>query len=427
MHEGHISADGAQLYDPVVGDGPPIVVVHGGPDFDHYYLLPELDRLADSFRLVYYDQRGRGRSAGACGAGGGQHRLGDRGPRQRSAPSGSDSIAVLGHSWGGVLAMEYATRHPDRVSHLILVNTAPASAEDWRSCLRQATPGSAAGLVTSSGCRRSHRAPAYKAGNLEAEAEYYRIHFSAALRRPEYLEQVIARLRAHFTETSVLTARAIEQRLYDETSSSDGYDLIPKLQALDIPTLVTARRERLRSRGSRRPHRGVDAARAPRSCSRSVATSRISKRRTQCTSTSRPCSRAADSLLLVATDRPQPGYPRVDAQADRDRRGSRRRNGALRRARRRRIHGQAAAPVVSLHPFAVAGTGFRAGEHMRVTVRAEGAVGAQIGRRGRPRPIGVRFRAMTLGDCPTYLVSATGNKGSRAGLRSVPRPCGADR
>ena len=33
-------------------------------------------------------------------------------------------------------------------------------------------------------------------------------------------------------------ARAIERRLYDETWDSDGYDLIPRLQPLDIPTLV---------------------------------------------------------------------------------------------------------------------------------------------------------------------------------------------
>jgi pimeloyl-ACP methyl ester carboxylesterase len=39
-------------------------VLHGGPDFDHGYLVPELDELAESSRLVYYDQRGRGRSAG---------------------------------------------------------------------------------------------------------------------------------------------------------------------------------------------------------------------------------------------------------------------------------------------------------------------------------------------------------------------------
>jgi hypothetical protein len=36
---------------------------HGGPDFDHSYLLPELDRLSDAFHLFYYDRRGRGCSA----------------------------------------------------------------------------------------------------------------------------------------------------------------------------------------------------------------------------------------------------------------------------------------------------------------------------------------------------------------------------
>jgi hypothetical protein len=45
-----------------VGRGLPIIVLHGGPDFDSEYLMPELDRLADLGRLVYYDQRGRGRS-----------------------------------------------------------------------------------------------------------------------------------------------------------------------------------------------------------------------------------------------------------------------------------------------------------------------------------------------------------------------------
>ena len=60
--EGHVPTAGARLYYRAIGQGPPIIVLHGGPDFDHHYLLPEMDRLADSFRLIYYDQRGRGRS-----------------------------------------------------------------------------------------------------------------------------------------------------------------------------------------------------------------------------------------------------------------------------------------------------------------------------------------------------------------------------
>jgi proline iminopeptidase len=134
--EGHVLTDRARLYYRVTAEGAPIIVLHGGPDFDHHYLLPEMDRLADSFRLVYYDQRGRGRSAG------------DVQPEEVSLASeighldavrrhfGFDSVAVLGHSWGGVLAMEYASRHPEHVSHLILVDTAPASAEDWQAFRR---------------------------------------------------------------------------------------------------------------------------------------------------------------------------------------------------------------------------------------------------------------------------------------------------
>src|SRR5713226_6323268 len=61
--ESRIPVGQASLYSREVGRGQPIIVLHGGPDFDHGYLLPDLDRLADAFRLIYYDQRGRGRSA----------------------------------------------------------------------------------------------------------------------------------------------------------------------------------------------------------------------------------------------------------------------------------------------------------------------------------------------------------------------------
>jgi proline iminopeptidase len=234
--EGHVLTDRARLYYRAIGEGRPIIVLHGGPDFDHHYLLPELDRLADSFRLVYYDQRGRGRSAG------------DVQPEDVSIASeiedldavrrhlGFDAVALLGHSWGGVLAMEYATRHPEHVSHLILVDTAPASAEDWLE-LRQHLPTTRApGDVER--MRAVASSARFQAGDLEAETEYYRIHFSATVRQPELLEQVIRRLRTHFTEASVLTARAIEQRLYDETWRSERYDLIAKLRAVRVPTLV---------------------------------------------------------------------------------------------------------------------------------------------------------------------------------------------
>ena len=128
--EGYVPVEGASAVFRDIGQGPPIIVLHGGPSFDHNYLLPDMDRLVDAFRLIYYDQRGRGKSAENVQ------------PAEVSLQSEMDdlegvrayfqleSVALLGHSWGGLLAMEYALRHPERVSHLILLNTAPASHDD---------------------------------------------------------------------------------------------------------------------------------------------------------------------------------------------------------------------------------------------------------------------------------------------------------
>jgi proline iminopeptidase len=58
-----MTAGNASLYMRGIGRGQTVIVLHGGPDFDHGYLLPCLDRWKDAFRLIYYDQRARGRSA----------------------------------------------------------------------------------------------------------------------------------------------------------------------------------------------------------------------------------------------------------------------------------------------------------------------------------------------------------------------------
>jgi proline iminopeptidase len=52
-HEGYLRFPGAELYYRVLGKGQAIFVLHGGPEFDHNYLFPEMDRLADAFRFIH--------------------------------------------------------------------------------------------------------------------------------------------------------------------------------------------------------------------------------------------------------------------------------------------------------------------------------------------------------------------------------------
>ncbi len=236
--EGCIPVGKAALYAREIGRGQPIIALHGGPDFDHGYLLPELDRLADSFRLICYDQRGRGKSADQVL------------PEDVTLASDVEdlnrvmqhfqleSAAVLGHSWGAVLALEYALRHPTRVSHLILMNPAPASTSDF-TVLRKAYIQKLGADMDRQ--REIMASTAYKEGDPETVAARYRLHFKPALKRPQDYEKLMARMRVEFIsqgKEGIVKARAVEDRLMADTWEVDGYDLLPKLQNLSIPTLV---------------------------------------------------------------------------------------------------------------------------------------------------------------------------------------------
>jgi proline iminopeptidase len=125
--EAMVPVRGIELFTRRVGAGPAAVVLHGGPGAHHDYLLPGFDALADGRELVYYDQRGGGRS-----------------PVERDVPVGwteqvddlealrahwrLDRLTLVGYSWGGLLALLYALQHPGRVERLALVSPAPT----WR-------------------------------------------------------------------------------------------------------------------------------------------------------------------------------------------------------------------------------------------------------------------------------------------------------
>lgn len=238
--ESRIKVGSTSLYVRVIGKGQPVVVLHGGPDFDHSYLLPDLDRLKNSFRLIYYDQRGRGRSA--------------ENVRPEDVTLSSDlddldrvrqhfrlnSVALLGHSWGAVLALEYALHHPTRVSHLVLMNPAPASAADLAAFRKIYIEKIGADMDRQ---RAIVASAAYQAGNPEAVMARYRIHFKPSLARANDYERLMATMQAAFIRQGsdgIVKARAVEDRLMRDTWEIPGYDLIPKLRSLGIPTLVIA-------------------------------------------------------------------------------------------------------------------------------------------------------------------------------------------
>jgi proline iminopeptidase len=111
----------ADLLVEVVGNGPPLVLMHGGPGADHW-TLNQFRKLADEHALVFYDHRCNGRSYGPPVESMTWDNLTADADALREE-LGFERWAVLGHSFGGTVALEYALRYPGRVSQLILLDT----------------------------------------------------------------------------------------------------------------------------------------------------------------------------------------------------------------------------------------------------------------------------------------------------------------
>src|SRR5437667_7349 len=126
-----VELDGVRLFTRRAGDGPQVVVLHGGPGAHHDYLLPQYDLLARGRTLLYYDQRGGGRSpVGRDTPVGWREHVADLEALRRHWSI--DRLTLLGYSWGVLLAVLYWLEHPERVDRLALVSPAPARAA-WRA------------------------------------------------------------------------------------------------------------------------------------------------------------------------------------------------------------------------------------------------------------------------------------------------------
>jgi proline iminopeptidase len=127
--EGFVAAGGGvRLFYRLVGHGrDTVVVLHGGPGFSMSYLASDLQPLASRHTLLFYDQRGTGRSTlVADSASLDAQRFADDLEAVR-AHFRLQRLTLLAHSWGAGVAALYAGRHPERVGRLLIVDGIPVT------------------------------------------------------------------------------------------------------------------------------------------------------------------------------------------------------------------------------------------------------------------------------------------------------------
>ncbi len=215
---------------PEESKAPPIVVIHGGPGMSQDYFLPHLERLGKDRRVIFYDQRGCGQSTGKINT----HAITienyiDDLEKIREAFGGSP-IVVVGHSWGGFLAMRYAIAHPEAVDKLVLVNTMAASSDDLAFFLQEWERRMKPHQEEIAKIKRSTE---FLAGQTQAVSNYYRLMFRAYCAEASFAD----RLDLTFSAAAALDGFKVND-IFLASVFMKKYDHFADLSKLKIPTLV---------------------------------------------------------------------------------------------------------------------------------------------------------------------------------------------
>lgn len=114
-----------------MGTGNPLIVLHGGAGYlTHEYLLPHLEQLSKDNFVVFYDQRGLGRSTGELSPDQNNLKISIDDIESIRKFLGVKQVSLLGHSWGSLLAMHYALTYPESTDRIILANSMVATSDD---------------------------------------------------------------------------------------------------------------------------------------------------------------------------------------------------------------------------------------------------------------------------------------------------------
>lgn len=216
------------LFVKVMGDGYPLLLMHGGPGLDHT-TLSALEPLADQFTLIFYDHRANGRSSGAAESMTWDSLTADADGIREFL--GFEEWAVLGHSFGGQVALEYALRYDKRISHLILLDTG------------------ADGELSRVSAPKILRKRGYSDSAVQAATRF----FSGSLGPEEVRRTVMKFMKAYFYRfrlwdwpRALMEGRHMklrpEAQVFGFSQLVRGWSVMDRLGEIEIPTLVMSGR-----------------------------------------------------------------------------------------------------------------------------------------------------------------------------------------
>lgn len=236
--EGYIPVDGYRVWYRIVGGGAgheriPLLILHGGPGAPHDYLENLQALSSEERRVIFYDQLGCGRSdqpddPALCIV----PRFADEVETVRRA-LGLERVHILGQSWGGMLALEYALRQPAGLVSLTLSNTT-SSVPLWvaeANLLRQELPPE----VNATLLRHEENGTTDSQEYLDAIQVYYDRHVCRIRPLPDFVKRSFDQIGFVYNYMNGPSEFHIIGVIKD-------WDVTERLSEIRVPTLIISGR-----------------------------------------------------------------------------------------------------------------------------------------------------------------------------------------
>ncbi len=242
IREGTIPFRSYETWYRIIGDGEepgkfPLLCLHGGPGCAHDY-LESLDAMAETGRrVIYYDQLGCGQSA-----------INESKPAMWTVELyveevdavrqalGLDRIHLLGQSWGGMLAMEYAVTQPAGLVSLTVASS-PANVSQWLEelgRLRDELPPEVQETLLRHEAARTTDSPEYEA----AVEVFNQRHVCRVVPMPEYVKRTFDAIARHPEVYHTMNGPSE----FHVIGVIKDWDITDRLGEISVPTLITSGR-----------------------------------------------------------------------------------------------------------------------------------------------------------------------------------------
>lgn len=230
VKEGYIEFEGSKIYYKTMGQGKPLLFIHGGFGLDHSLFLPHFQEMAKNYQLIFYDQRGCGHSS--------EH----FNPEEASfdqfvtdlevlcSDLNLERFSIIAHSFGTLIATQYAYYHPEDIEKMVFLHPAPVTTDALSVCFDELSRR----LKHSDHFANFLEDPAK---NIEDEEflldDFYKKLFVDFVFDPNITSKM------HFSNNKETALKQyMIYTLFEESLFKAGYDKSYELMQVQAPTLV---------------------------------------------------------------------------------------------------------------------------------------------------------------------------------------------